>query len=485
MKHYKTVLPIMFLVVAAAAIFISGIVSDVHLGDEALHYRMAQYIYHSNVWPVYDPLNQTYGPYKWYYQEPMLWHTFLAAIWKLTGISQAAAQLYQVLYFIILAVSTYHIIKKLYDDKTARDGILIITTMPVVVALSIILHTDIPLAALAALSFMFLINEKYFLSGMVFGLMFIMKRPVYIILPAFLVFIICYNKGLARQRIKNISTFLIASLPFALLALFHRKVMLGMQRELLNMPPALFDNPANINFIFKEVSDMRSLPLNAVIYLGVPLICGVAFYFLNIKKIIINKDAPILAGIAMFMVIYFKVFWNTLIARYLVVCIPFLVIIAARGLSFVKNVQVKRLIVTIAVIQFFLTCIYTAKERIIPDDTKQAYAYIKNNTPVDARIMCSRFDIPLYSDRRCIWNNYMALSEMPYLFWKANDEDMLKVWNKYGIDYLLVDKRRIYDDSKVQHQLGWPYSFVKNMPNLKHLEPVLENKTVSLWKVSR
>lgn len=99
--------------------------------------------------------------------------------------------------------------------------------------------------------------------------------------------------------------------------------------------------------------------------------------------------------------------------------------------------------------------------------------------------MCSRFDIPLYAQRAVIWNNYLALSEMPYLFWVANEKDALNIFNKYEINYLLVEKDRIYDDSKLHHQLGWPKSFVKKMPNFSCLELILDNKYASLWKVRK
>ena len=99
--------------------------------------------------------------------------------------------------------------------------------------------------------------------------------------------------------------------------------------------------------------------------------------------------------------------------------------------------------------------------------------------------MCSRFDIPLYSERASIWNNYLALSEMPYLFWAADNNEALNILNKYNIDYLLVEKERIYDDSKSHHQLGWPRSFVEKMGNFSCLDLILEKDHVSLWQVIR
>ena len=474
---------IFFTLLLSIIVFAFGAISDLHLGDEVLHYRQARYILELRKWPLYDSLNQSYGNQKWFYFDPMLWHAILAGLWKITGISQITAQLYQIAYFIILVLSTYLFAKELYGERIALYSSFIAATIPIVPALSIILHIDIPLAALSAVCLVFMVKSKFLLSGLTLGALFLFKRQAYLIAPSFIVLVLWITNGTIKKRLNALSMFLITSAPFAYFGFVYRKTMESMHRSLPPSPPLPYSLPHHINYFFKEISDIKTNPFNIFFYFGIAVFLCLLIYF--IKRGFIRKDIPIWVAIGIFTALYIQTFWKTILARYAAVLIPLLAVLGGKGLSLIKTNRAKFALIAICILQFITASLYTYVNRKIPYDVKSAYRYIKENTPASARIMCSRFDIPLYSERASIWNNYLALSEMPYLFWAADNNEALNILNKYNIDYLLVEKERIYDDSKSHHQLGWPRSFVEKMGNFSCLDLILEKDHVSLWQVIR
>lgn len=216
---------LIFILGASFIIFFCGILSDIHLGDEVLHFRQARYILELKKWPLYDPLNQSYGNQKWYYFDPVLWHTILAGIWKFTGVSQITAQCYQIMYFIMLVLATYFFAKELYDEKAAIYSSIVVATLPIVPALTVILHIDIPLAALSALSLVFLAKNKHLLAGLFVGIMFLTKRPTFVILPSFIILAFFLYKGKLKERVISTVMFLAVSLLFAYFSIAYRKAI--------------------------------------------------------------------------------------------------------------------------------------------------------------------------------------------------------------------------------------------------------------------
>ena len=108
---------------APGCIIINGITSEVSLGDESHHYRFAQNIFSAGKRIPFDPLYESGNPPGFFYNAPPLWHIALSYLWKITGgISQAIAQIYHILFFILLVWLTYLLLKKLWEKK--GDGSL-------------------------------------------------------------------------------------------------------------------------------------------------------------------------------------------------------------------------------------------------------------------------------------------------------------------------------------------------------------------------
>ena len=71
---------LLLLMIATLFLLVCGVISDIHLGDEVVHFRLARTIYRTHQWPLYDEMNQSYGNQRFYFVDPMLWHTLLAAV---------------------------------------------------------------------------------------------------------------------------------------------------------------------------------------------------------------------------------------------------------------------------------------------------------------------------------------------------------------------------------------------------------------------
>jgi hypothetical protein len=99
-KETKIVLIIAFFSILST--FLIGVHSDLYLGDEIFHFRIAKSYYYEKTRPIYDKLIHTNDLAKTYYIEPMLWHYILALIWRLNGdISIPLMQIYQSSWVII------------------------------------------------------------------------------------------------------------------------------------------------------------------------------------------------------------------------------------------------------------------------------------------------------------------------------------------------------------------------------------------------
>jgi hypothetical protein len=81
------------------------------------------------------------------------------------------------------------------------------------------------------------------------------------------------------------------------------------------------------------------------------------------------------------------------------------------------------------------------------------------------------------TDRRIFWH-----WDLKKLFWEE-EEGIRSFLKKRGIHYLLVKKEKIYDDRDFRHLKGYPLSSINRLPTFVYFELVLDNKTVSLWKL--
>src|SRR3972149_4381831 len=142
--HQKILLVI--ILVSAGLIIANGAGTEISLGDESHHYRFAQNIFSAGKRVAFDPLYGSGHPPGFFYNTPPLWHLILSYLWRITGgISQTIAQIYHVLFFVLLIWLTSVLAKEMIGEERRWVPALIIATVPMVVSFSTLFYMDVPM----------------------------------------------------------------------------------------------------------------------------------------------------------------------------------------------------------------------------------------------------------------------------------------------------------------------------------------------------
>jgi len=125
------------------------------------------------------------------------------------------------------------------------------------------------------------------------------------------------------------------------------------------------------------------------------------------------------------------------------------------------------------------SCGYTVGKRYMPREKREAYDFIRRNVSPDSLILYPGEDIMLYTQRPIIWGRVPSVEK---LFWGREDQ-ILSVIKEYGIDYIVVDKAKIYTDTHLKHIGGYPSSFIERLDDFPFLGCIFSNQRISIWKV--
>jgi len=405
------------------------------------------------------------------------------------GISKVTAQLYHALYFVLLLIGTYLLATEMYDSKRALYAMFLVGSVPLLVALSIILHLDMPVTALLTICFLMLIKEKYIWAGLFLGLSFLAKRNVLFLFPGIVGYICFGSKEQLKQKLMHL--FLLGAVFILVISpdLYFRAEHFGSASLLHNIPADWSISP--IEEFSKATYPSKSIPYDCSNILYAPrvlvrdfgplLLGSVGLYLL--RKKYGRKDCLLLCTVLSYIFFSIFFFWPILSLRYFFPIIPFLAILGSGSFVLIKKKWLKYALIFACIAQFCVAAGYTFLQRRIPSPVKQAYEFTRENTPADARIMCAKNALSLHAERIAMWATYASLAEMPYLFWNADEKEALEILGRYKIGYIFVEKDRIYDDQKVSHLGGYPQSFLTKFSTWPSFKLVFENEAVSIWKV--
>lgn len=213
---YRSRLPIVagLALLLAAGIALTGIVSDLSLGDEVYQYRFAKLWYETGQRPVYDPLLETNPRSLYFFDQDPLWAMGLIALWKMTGgVSKAAMQIYHAAFYTLLVIVVYLLGKQLYDERTGTYAALIAATTPFLVAYSVVAYIDVPAVTLAVVVFLMLAKKRLFWAGVFAGLAFLMKRNTWLLIPPLAVYLLY----MWRRRELSFKQIVLFALPAGLM----------------------------------------------------------------------------------------------------------------------------------------------------------------------------------------------------------------------------------------------------------------------------
>jgi hypothetical protein len=298
-----------------------------------------------------------------------------------------------------------------------------------------------------------------------------------------LIFLAFYRDP-TRFKIRNLSSFLIPMVLVMLPDLYFRYEVLfksfGLASIFRRSQPMIirpiYPNPPFQSFV---PDGIFTDPISLVRYLGIIIPFGMFGYIISKKYE--AKDLLLWVPILCYLFLYF-IFFDYYAVRYLTPLFPLLAVLSAKGFAFVKK-RFFFFILIACLLQFSSAVTYTYQKRHIPTGMKEAFSFIKTNTPPQSRFMAPEIALAEYGERAVIWWSQISLAELPYLFWQANGEEALKIFKRYDINYIMVLNNRIYDDSKIHHTGGYPKSFVDKMSHFSFLRLIFENDQASVWEI--
>jgi hypothetical protein len=386
--------------------------------------------------------------------------------------------------------------KEIYGEEEGKYSVILVGTMPMIVSFGILFYVDVPLVALTTLTFFLILRRKHLFAGLGFGLMSFTKWSGVAFGIPFLLTILFLNYK--DKFLMKILIFSLASLMIVLPDIYWREKHASQENHWIGNTRTTLKSfvsgvSSNINkwmtpkrHSSKESVEKISYSHNSTFlgikdhikYFGLPFLSLLMIYLF--KKKFLRKDGLLWIPI-FFYFLFFMLFFNIdADIRYLLPISPFLcVIVSGRIVSWEKK-RLKLLFLAICLFQFLSVLGFVYSQRRITPAIQEGINYIKGNTPEDAIIMYTEYNLTEYTNRRIVWgSNFWHLGNV---FW--GDSELTKsLLVKNNVHYILIKKATIYDDKERRHLRGYPLSFVRRLSASQYFELIFDSKELSLWKV--
>ena len=465
---------------AAAVIATAGSLSDISLGDETSHIRHTRAYAESGSRVPYDPLfssidNRDPRPFG----ATPLWHAGLAILWRLIGSpSQMVAQIYQAGFYLLLLLSVYFGVRQIWSNSAASWAWLLIATMPMVCAHSMLLYQDVPGIAVSALGLFLLFRRNFLWAGVCLAVAYLIKINMLSYAPWAVVFAAWWARGTWKRRLRA-AVFVAVPVMLALaydiswrMAIWGRLIGAGaddLSGLSVNAMEAFCEKPAN--FVIWN-PDTIYAPRSLLSHLGIPVILGVGAAVVrawdHISKWMWGCVGLAAAG---FVVVFVLPGWPQV--RYAFPVFLVLVMLGGKGLSHSRLSRwLYVMLIAACVAQAGATCVYVFHQRRISEWDKAAYAWIRENTPEDARIMCPEQVLSSETGRPFFWGG----ANPSFFMTEATDKQRQELLTYYRVSHIVVPLRRVYDrEAEGDHAGGYARDFVEKAHTLPYLQKVYEN----------
>lgn len=500
---------ILLLGFAALFVFICGVTSELYLGDESYHYRFAKDWFGQDQRPLFDSIFGTGFPPGFFYTSEILWPMLLQFIWKIIGgVSFIAAQFYHTAYFVLLLVLTYLLARKLYDKTTALYSVLIIMSVPMVVLFSIVFYLEIPLLVAILFTLLMILKRNYLGVGLGFALLYFTKRSGLFFVPLFSVFILLDKEVPFQRRMygllvcgllasvlilpdifwreTNFKSYLPASYKTFVQTTKHTAATGGIG-SMGTVEGIIQRVMAPAPMVWKRVPQFQGPFQPSLLDPGWVLrYFGPVFLFLFLGYLVFGKerkkDRIIIYSALWYFLLFIYFFGIHKDIRYLIPVVPMLSVLGARFLATLNRKWVLRTVAALCLVQFVFAGLYVNLQRKPPVDLKEGFSYIKNNTAPDSVVLYPGHIFLEKTGRKVLWSRVPGFLHI--IFW-ADEEKVVDAIGKVNLDYIFIDKQRIYDDTKTRNVSGYPVSFVERIKDLNFLEPVFENERVKIFRINR
>lgn len=480
------------LVVAAGCLVcLTGLFTGLRFGDELLHYWLALEWFQGGRRPVGESLNFLY-----YVYDPM-WHFGLSRLMWVFGPSVALAQVYQALFFVLLGVGTYLLARELYGEEQGRYAVVLIISTPLFLAFGVLFFIDLPIASLSPFLLLSLKKGRIFRSGLILGVMFLMKKNSYLLLPALTLLTLAMPEYSMGKRMRNLVVILAVAIAMTVPDMAFRmenfkgvilpgdKLSVGgiihsLSASPLGPIPSAGDGHQVVsNVYFNESVTISS---NALKFLGVALPLTFLFSLTRYYRQLRKDDSWVLLPILLYVPLYLFFFKHHLSARYLSPILPCLAVFASRGFTTIGVGRVLKVaLITLCLTQVVATLGYVYENRRVTPMEEEALRFISAEISQGEKILTPEdLFVSYYTGRSTLWVRYFNRDDFDTLLW-GEVEANRKMMQKYDIRYVLVQNARVYDDSQVRHYGGLPSSFVEKLPSMA--KKVWENASMTLWRV--
>jgi hypothetical protein len=472
---------------AAALIATAGSLSDISLGDENTHVRQARAYAESGYRVPCDPLSSSIDDRapKPFSAGPA-WHSGLAILWRLTGSpSQIVAQIYQAGFYLLLLLSVYFGVRQIWDNSAASWTWLLMVTMPMVCAYSILLLQDVPGIAVSALGLFLLFRRNFLWAGVCLGVAYLIKMNMLSYAPWAVVFAAWWAGGTWKRRVVSatmVAIPVVIALGYDIVwwRLPHYGGITGKIENTSGLSAAALDVLQQRWHNFDRLApNTIDEPLSILKNIGIPILAASFFaVFLAWRGVATWLWACF--GLAVMGFVFVFALRDNLQVRYLFPAFLIWVLLCGQALrEWRLPYSLKALVVAGCLAQGLATGVYVYHCRHIPACEKAAYAWIRENTPPEARILFPDPALTNQTGRAYLWGH---LNPVRFLS-DASDDARQEILTYFHVSYVAVSPRFVYDRQQQGQRIGgYPKDFVDKAPTLPYLEKVYENDGFLIFK---
>ncbi len=473
-------------IIAAATLAALGSLSDISLGDECVHIRHVRAYAQAGRRVPYDTLFSHVRQKALPFSGTPLWHTGLAVLWAVTGTeSQTLAQFYHAGFYLLLVLCVYFLARIIWGNSAGSWAWLLVATMPMVCAYSILMYTDVPATAVSALALLLLWRKNFLWCGIVLGAAYFTKMNMLSFAPWAVIFAAWWAGGTWKRRLMSAA---MVAVPVAAVFgydMFWRFATYGnmMGQRVLNIS----DMPELVSSVFRSKPSDYTLwkplpitqPMALVKQTGLGLLAGAVLALFRAWDVRSRwLWACFLVTAAGFVWIFVPT--GCMQMRYTFPIVLVVILLSGRVLGGLRlPAWLKIIIVAGLIFQAAAASGYVWHKRRIPKWDRAGYEWIRRNTPEDARIMYPERILATQTGRPFMW----SLLNPAYLMTEATDRQRVAVLDYFRVSYIAVPLRRRYDRHKEgNHAGGYPYDFVGKMRTAPYLTKVYENPGFVIFK---
>lgn len=510
------------ILVAFLSVLIVGIYTpQAMIGDEVTHYYMlttqAQNLSQPN---FFARIPTGWGEVEQRrYPHSCFWHYGGALLYRLSGGSFFAVQIYQALFGLQFLVVAYLLARSLLG-RQARAVImymLVLATLPVCLIFSVTFYQDVPMVAQVLTAFYLLHCRRWFWATMFMGLAVAMKISALLFIPPFLFCLAVWECRVhhAARMILALSVVMIVlgsfiwgiswSLKKYADAGFYpveqiQKAYAKIQKAFIpehTVPIGVSSStekkeavtPYEVEIISNHPGDLR-IPANFIIYGGAILWIVV---FAGGLSIGINKfrrrsqDEPLhfpwwLIGVGVwFMIVTAFLIRTAPDARFFLPGIPFLLLPFAEGFSRLPRFKILLcVILALAILQGGQVLKKTYELRNLSKGLGEGIAFLQATQLNPPRIfMYPEGNYRLFPYRHDWYMNY-RLRE----FWKGDNDMRIRMLRQFGIGAVVIKKHLITDVDDAITNLGvYPTYFVRDLEKDGRFPKLFENRDLIIYSV--